>query len=134
MGHAQRAVAILVALRSGLSIIAVWRAPEVAAWRWYFNEGKPSVNSGPLELAGPLRWFDGYYAVADLGQNRYAIGEPHYGQCNFSYLIVGSKRALLLILLAKYPWMRPSQPTLRSEWRPLALRWPLCVSALVDLA
>ena len=48
-----------------------------------------------VSLAPQLRWFDDYYAVANLGENAYAIGEPLYGQCNFSYLIVGSARALL---------------------------------------
>jgi glyoxylase-like metal-dependent hydrolase (beta-lactamase superfamily II) len=51
--------------------------------------------AGNLALAKPLRWFDDYYVVAELGEGAYAIGEPHYGQCNFSYLIVGSERALL---------------------------------------
>jgi len=51
--------------------------------------------AGALSLARPLRWFDDYYAVAELGDGAWAIGEPRYGQCNFSYLIVGSQRALL---------------------------------------
>ena len=39
--------------------------------------------------------FDDYFAVQDLGANTYAIGEPRYYQANYSYLIVGAKRALL---------------------------------------
>ena len=73
----------------------MWRAPEVDAWLWYLREGKPTIISGRPSLVDKLRWFDDYYIVADLGQNAFAIGEPLYGQCNFSYLIVGSKRALL---------------------------------------
>jgi len=46
-------------------------------------------------LVTALRWFDDYYVVADMGQGAFAIGEPLYGQCNFSYLLVGTKRALL---------------------------------------
>lgn len=53
------------------------------------------MTAGELSLAEPLRWFDDYYVVGDLGDGTYAIGEPRYGQCNFSYLIVGSQRALL---------------------------------------
>lgn len=53
------------------------------------------MTTGALSLVPPLRWFDSYYVVADLGEGAYAIGEPRYGQCNFSYLIVGSRRALL---------------------------------------
>lgn len=46
-------------------------------------------------LVDPLRWFDDYYVVGDMGQGAFAIGEPLYGQCNFNYLIVGTRRALL---------------------------------------
>lgn len=69
--------------------------PEVYAWRWWWNEGKPSMTAAPLTPRSELRWIDDYYIVADLGQKTFAIGEPRYGQCNFSYLIVGSTRALL---------------------------------------
>jgi hydroxyacylglutathione hydrolase len=78
-----------------LGAIIIWRMPEVAAWRWYVRSGHPDMTGGRVSLAEPLRWFDDYYAVADLGDGAYAIGEPRYGQCNFSYLIVGSERALL---------------------------------------
>ena len=78
-----------------LAAILVWRMPEIAAWRWYLRSGKPAMVAGELSLAKPLRWFDDYYAVAEIGDGAYAIGEPRYGQCNFSYLIVGSQRALL---------------------------------------
>ncbi len=69
--------------------------PEASAWRWYLKSGKPAMTEGTLSLESPLRWLDDYYAVADLGRGAYAIGEPRYGQCNFSYLIVGAARALL---------------------------------------
>jgi len=51
-----------------------------------------SVKPAPAE---PLHWFDDYYVVGDMGEGAFAIGEPLYGQCNFSYLIVGTNRALL---------------------------------------
>jgi hydroxyacylglutathione hydrolase len=78
-----------------LAAILLVRMPEVAAWRWYVKNARPAMTVGNLSLAEPLRWFDDYYAVADLGEGAYAIGEPRYGQCNFSYLIVGSQGALL---------------------------------------
>jgi hydroxyacylglutathione hydrolase len=38
---------------------------------------------------------DDYFAVEDLGEGTFAIGEPRYYQQNYSYLIIGSTRALL---------------------------------------
>ena len=78
-----------------LGAIGIWRMPEVAAWSCYVRAGRPAMLEDEVSLAAPLRWFDNYYAVAEIGDGAYAIGEPRYGQCNFSYLIVGSERALL---------------------------------------
>ena len=75
--------------------VLLWRLPEAAAWWWRVHAGTPQMTTGAISLLPPLRWFDRYYVVADLGEGTYAIGEPRYGQCNFSYLIVGSRRALL---------------------------------------
>lgn len=45
---------------------------------------------------GPrARWADDYYTVEELDERTFAIGEPRYGQQNFSFLIVGSDRAVL---------------------------------------
>jgi hydroxyacylglutathione hydrolase len=38
---------------------------------------------------------DDYFAVEDLGQGTFAIGEPRYYQQNYSYLITGATRAVL---------------------------------------
>jgi len=86
---------LLISAAVALAVIALWRMPEVAAWRWRLKSGNHAMVAGVLSLAKPLQWFDDYYAVAELGDGAYAIGEPRYGQCNFSYLIVGSQRALL---------------------------------------
>jgi hydroxyacylglutathione hydrolase len=37
---------------------------------------------------------DDYFAVEDLGDGTFAIGEPRYYQQNYSYLIVGQTRAV----------------------------------------
>ena len=94
-GRLVRAAVLAVILAVCLAVILVVRMPEVAAWRWYAMSGEPAMTAGDLSLAKPLRWFDDYYAVADLGEGTYAIAEPRYAQCNFSYLVVGSERALL---------------------------------------
>ena len=92
--HRRRAIVGLV-LISLAAAIAIWRAPETEAWLWRAREGVPIMASFKPVLAAPLHWFDDYYAVGEIGEGAFAIGEPRYGQCNFSYLIVGSRRALL---------------------------------------
>jgi glyoxylase-like metal-dependent hydrolase (beta-lactamase superfamily II) len=92
---------ILTLSMAVLSMIAVavlaliWRAPEAASWLWRARAGTPAMSSVKPALADPLHWFDDYYVVGDLGEGAFAIGEPLYGQCNFSYLVVGTERALL---------------------------------------
>jgi hydroxyacylglutathione hydrolase len=93
--RARRGLLLLFSAVAALAVIIIWRMPEVDAWRWYLRSGRPAMATGDVSLAEPLRWFDDYYAVAELGDSAYAIGEPRYGQCNFSYLIVGSQLALL---------------------------------------
>jgi len=92
---ARRWLIILIAVAVACAALIVRRMPEVVAWRRYLKAGVPKMATGPIAPVGPLRWFDDYYVVATLGDGAYAIGEPRYGQCNFSYLIVGSQRALL---------------------------------------
>jgi glyoxylase-like metal-dependent hydrolase (beta-lactamase superfamily II) len=89
------ALIVLISLIALAAVIAIWRAPETEAWLWRAREGTPTMASFKPALAAPLHWFDDYYAVGDMGEGAFAIGEPRYGQCNFSYLIVGSQRALL---------------------------------------
>ncbi len=86
---------IACALLAAAVLFLIWRAPEVAAWAWRARAGAPAMNAAELRLAGNLRWIDDYYVIADLGGGAFAIGEPRYGQCNFSYLILGTHRALL---------------------------------------
>jgi hydroxyacylglutathione hydrolase len=106
-----RGATIAAAVGAIAAAIMVWRMPELAAWRWYARSGKPAMYAGAIELAPSLRWFDDYYVVADLGDHAYAIGEPRYGQCNFSYLIVGSNVALLF---DTGPGVRDIRPVVRS--------------------
>ncbi len=42
-----------------------------------------------------FRWFDDWYAIEQIAEGVTAIGEPHYHQVNWNYLVEGQTRALL---------------------------------------
>ena len=76
------------------AVVAALFAPyidgELAVWL----EPHTIVDSAPAQLAKG-RMVDDYFAVEDLGDGTYAIGEPRYYQQNYSYLILGQARAVL---------------------------------------
>jgi glyoxylase-like metal-dependent hydrolase (beta-lactamase superfamily II) len=41
------------------------------------------------------RWFDDYFVVETIDATTFAIGEPRYYQANYSYLLIGTQRAVL---------------------------------------
>jgi hydroxyacylglutathione hydrolase len=75
-------------------VVAAWFAPyldgELAVWL----EPHVIIDLAPARLAKG-RMVDEYFSVEDLGDGAFAIGEPHYYQQNYSYLIVGQNRAVL---------------------------------------
>ncbi len=74
--------------------LAAWFAPyvrfELAPWLSHYDIIDPAAAN-----IAKGRMVDDYFAVEDLGNGVFAIGEPRYYQQNYAYLIVGTKRALL---------------------------------------
>jgi hydroxyacylglutathione hydrolase len=79
---------------SVLTLAATAFAPFVYVELWPWLNRSSVINAEPVGLSKG-RMFDDYFAVQDLGEGTFAIGEPRYYQANYSYLIVGEKRALL---------------------------------------
>ncbi|MCP4131978.1 MAG: MBL fold metallo-hydrolase [bacterium] len=48
-----------------------------------------------LELNKNAIWYDNYYAVTYIDKKTIAIGQPRYHHLNYSYLLLGEKKALL---------------------------------------
>ena len=90
----KKAAAIVVSVfLLGVAFAAVF-APYVDAELARWLEPHAIVDPTPVKLAkGEM--VDDYFAVEDLGEGTYAIGEPRYYQQNYSYLIVGETRAVL---------------------------------------
>ena len=59
------------------------------------SDGAPPVLLEPAAESPASYWHDDYFLVKQLDDRTYAIGEPRYYQQNFSYLIMGSERAVL---------------------------------------
>ena len=86
------AVAIGVLLAG--AVLAVAFAPFVYAELMPRLKPHVIVDPAPARIAKG-RMFDDYFVVQDLGAGTFAIGEPRYYQQNYSYLIIGTKRALM---------------------------------------
>ncbi|MEM9179602.1 MAG: MBL fold metallo-hydrolase [Pseudomonadota bacterium] len=75
-----------------LACTALLMFPTVAAELYGLERrGKPKIADHPQQET----LLDQYWSVSEVGSNIFAIGEPRYYQYNWSYLIVGSERALL---------------------------------------
>ena len=93
-GRGKRAAIIIVGVLLFGVVVAALLAPYIDAELMVWLEPHAIVDSAPAQLAKGLM-VDDYFAVEDLGDGTFAIGEPRYYQQNYSYLIVGLKRAIL---------------------------------------
>jgi hydroxyacylglutathione hydrolase len=86
--------AVLVAIAAAaLAVLAAALAPYLYA-EIGLRQTDALVTQRPEQ---PVRgaWFGDYFIVETLDAATFAIGEPRYYQANYSYLIVGTRRAVL---------------------------------------
>ena len=87
--------AALVAIAAaGLAVLAAALAPYLYA-EIGLRQTDALVTARRPEQPVRGHWFDDYFIVETLDAATFAIGEPRYYQLNYSYLIVGTKRAVL---------------------------------------
>jgi len=85
------AIVAMVAIGAAAGLLAPYLYAEYA---FDLHGGTPTVLPEPaVDVQG--RWFDDYFVVEELAPDTFAIGEPRYYQGNYSYLILGERRAIL---------------------------------------
>ena len=94
--HIRTSIAVLCLLGFALLALAWIFAPYLKALTMAAQADHPAKTYPmPPRLERGMFAVDDWFVVAPIGHGTYAIGEPRYGQCNFSYLLVGDRRALL---------------------------------------
>jgi glyoxylase-like metal-dependent hydrolase (beta-lactamase superfamily II) len=86
--------ALVATAAAGLAVLAAALAPYLYA-EIGLRQTDALVTARRPEQPVRGHWFDDYFIVETLDAATFAIGEPRYYQLNYSYLIVGTKRAVL---------------------------------------
>lgn len=90
----KKATTIIVSVLFLSIAVAAFYAPYVDSELARWLDPHSIVDPAPVKIAkGEM--VDDYFAVEDLGDGTFAIGEPRYYQQNYSYLIVGETSAVL---------------------------------------
>jgi hydroxyacylglutathione hydrolase len=90
----KKAAAIIVGTLCLGIVLAALYAPYIDGELVLWLEPHTIVDQASVKIAkGEM--VDDYFAVEVLGDRTFAIGEPRYYQQNYSYLIVGTTRAVL---------------------------------------
>lgn len=85
---------VVAALVSVALFAAAWAAPYLCA-EYALRRHAAVVGPMPTQPVSG-RWFDDYFVVEAIDASTFAIGEPRYYQGNYSYLILGTRRAVLV--------------------------------------
>ena len=86
---------LLLSATAVVAMIAALSAPYLYAeylFDW-FGQTPTMLPKPTTPVVG--RWFDDYFLVETIDSTTFAIGEPRYYQGNYSYLILGTDRAIL---------------------------------------
>ena len=94
MGIGMRYVVTLVILLSLVCWVGVSQRHRILID--FLSSGTPPPLLEAADEGLNTTWYDDYFTIEALGPRTFAIGEPRYAQQNYSYLIIGSERAVLV--------------------------------------